>query len=114
MQRNNVRQQIETLKDEQAVVLNEKIREVTNSNPNITGEAIESIKNNPFLKTMIQEKEELYKRPLELEDYRQDGVLREVVKGKIVELSPESFKNILQPFEEKLTLLEQSLEELKV
>jgi plasmid replication initiation protein len=112
LQRRMIRQQIEILKEEQAVKINEQIKEVTTENPGITDQAIETLRGNIFVKSMIEKKEKLLKRPLSLEDYRQDKVLREMVKGKIVELESGRFADILQTYERQLSDLDNRLKKL--
>ncbi len=108
-----IRQNIEALKDEQAIKINEQIRQTTSSNPNITQEAIAEIRKDSLYQGLIQNKEKINQSPLELEDYRQDEVLRGIVKQKIMQLSSASFEGILQDYREKILALEESLKELK-
>lgn len=105
-----LKKQIEVLKEEQAVQLNEQIRVLTNDDPDITKRAIRALRRNPFVKSMITDKEKTLKRKLTIEDFRQDKGLRDMVKGKIVELVPEHFAEMLQQYEEQLAALEGQLE----
>jgi hypothetical protein len=104
-----LKRKIAAIKEEQAVYINDQIREVTTKDPDITKRAIRSLRRNPFVKSIITDKEKEFKRKLKLEDYRQDKVLRDMVKGKIVELVPEQFAERLQQFEEQLAELEGEL-----
>ena len=113
LQRKKLKQQIDFLKEEQATKINEQIREVTTDHPDITDEAIETLKDNLFYKSVIEKREKALDRQLELEDYRKDKVLREMVKGKIVELMPSRFAEVRQGYKEQLAELEKKLKELK-
>ena len=93
--------QIEYLKDEQAIRINERIREVTTENPGITEQAIQTIQENTLFKVLIQKKAKELGRELQVEDYRQDRKLRELVKSKIFELAKDKFSDILEEFEQK-------------
>lgn len=88
------------LKEDKAVKVNERIKELTEEQPDITNRAIEELKEGPTL-VIIEEKEKTLKRPLELEDYRQDRILREMVKSKIVDLAKDRFEDILADFEKQ-------------
>ena len=101
--------QIEMLKDEQAAKVNERIKEVTTENPSITNQAIEALQGNPIFKVVIQKKEKELGRPLDVEDYRQDRILREMVKGRIVELEKEKFNGILIEYEEKIKAVQEGM-----
>lgn len=110
LKRKKLAQQIEALKEEQSVNINEQIRMVTNEDPDITKRAIRALRRNPFVKSMIANKEKQLERKLKLEDFRQDKGLRDMVKGKIVELVPEQFADMLLQYEERLAELEGQLE----
>ena len=96
-----LKEDMEQLRDEQAVSINDRIREVTTKMPNITEKAIEALNDSTILRGVILDKEQALGRTLEVEDYRHDKMLREIVKGKIMELEPEQFAEILQNFEDK-------------
>jgi plasmid replication initiation protein len=110
--RQEVKSEIAAVKEEQAVYINKQIRTITDDDPDITRRAIKALRRNPFVKSIITDKEKELKRKLKLEDYRQDKVLRDMVKGKIVELVPEQFSDMLQKYEEQIVKLEGQLEEL--
>lgn len=112
--RKSIKQQIETLKDEQSIKVNEQIRQITTHTPGITMQAIENIREDRLFKAIIEQKEKANQKSLELEDYRQDEVLRRMVKQKIMELSSGSFEEILEDYKKKIKVLEQSLGELKI
>jgi plasmid replication initiation protein len=99
-----IKPQIEALKDEQAIRINERIREVTNEEPAITERAIQDLQLQ--YRAVIEKKEKKLGRLLEIEDYRQDRELREMVKGKIVELAKDRFTDIFKEAEEKMRALQ--------
>lgn len=94
--------EIEYLKDERAIRINERIREVTTENPAIIGQAIQAIQEHFLYKEIIQKKEEELGRELQLEDYRKDKTLRDLVKEKIFELAQDKFSDILEEFGQKI------------
>jgi len=98
----DIQRAIEELKVEKAARINERIKELTTENPGLTGKAIEALNDNLVMKSMIEKKEKALGRHLEVEDYRQDRMLREMVKGKIVELERGRFSDILEEFEERV------------
>lgn len=114
LKRKSIKEQIEILKDEQSIKVNEQIRQITTDTPGITMQAIENIREDRLFKAIIEQKEKANQKSLELEDYRQDEVLRRMVKQKIMELSSGSFEEILEDYKEKIEVLEQSLGELKI
>lgn len=113
LKRKSIKQQIAILKDEENIKINEKIRQITTQSPSITLEAIENIREDGLFKAIIEQKEEINQKPLEIEDYRQDEVLRRMVKQKIMELSSGSFTGILKEYKQKIDALEQHLGEIK-
>lgn len=97
---------IDNLKQEKQKQINNKIREVTAAFPDITKVAIEEISNIQMTKTLIEQKEIALGRVLTVEDYRQDKMLRELVKGKIIGLKESFFKEIIEEFAGKIKALE--------
>ncbi|MEK7255586.1 MAG: replication initiation protein [Bacteroidota bacterium] len=94
-----LKQKIELLKDELTQKINEKIRELTTADPGITQRAIDALCENSVSKTVIDEQEKTLQRPLDIEDFRHERILREMVKAKIVELENPHFAPILQAHE---------------
>jgi len=82
------------LKQQKAKLLNERIKQVTTEQPDITDRAIARLGESPVVKQLIEKKERTLKRTLEVEDYRKDETLREFVKGKIIELAGDRFADI--------------------
>lgn len=100
---------IEALRDEQAQKFNDRIRDLTTEDPSVTDVAIRLLKESPVTRGIIEEKQQAVARLLEIEDFRQDRMLREFVKGKIFEMHRARFADILAEFEPKLAELEGQL-----
>ena len=98
---------IDDLKQEKQRQINNKIREVIAAFPNITKMAIEEIRNSQMTKILIEQQEIALGRGLEIEDYRNDKVLRELVKGKIIGLKESFFEEIIEEFDSKIKDLEE-------
>ncbi len=98
--------QIEILQDEYAAQINDKIRDLTLTFPNLTQESIEALKEAPFYKKYIIQQEEILGKKLEVEDFRQDKKLREGVKLKIMELQKEEFEAIWDNYNSKMRILD--------
>jgi hypothetical protein len=102
-----IKAQLEALKEELASKINDTIRELTTANPALTNQAIEALYENTVSKTVIDEQEKLLSRTLNIEDFRHERILREMVKAKLVELEKEKFKPLYNDYEEKLTALKE-------
>ncbi|MFN4254075.1 MAG: replication initiation protein [Saprospiraceae bacterium] len=102
-------QQLEILRDEAAMFVNSKIRELTTEHPELTEEAIGQLRQNPLAQTFIAQKEESLNRPLDVEDFRQDRTLREWVKNQIIEIRKPAFQPQLDDFRAKIELVEKSV-----
>lgn len=105
-QKKQLQAKIDNLKQEKQKQINNKIREVTSAFPDITKVAIEEISNSQMTKTLIEQKEIALGRVLEIDDYRQDKMLRELVKGKIMGLKKSFFKEIIEEFDSKIKAIE--------
>lgn len=101
--------EIDKLKQAKQVGINNKIREVTTKFPEVTEAAIEEVKNSHMAKNLIEKKEIDLGRTLEIEDYRQDKMLRELVKGEIIGLKAEFFTEMMQEFDKKIEALEKKM-----
>ncbi len=86
------------LKREMSAKINQRIKELTTSKPDTTGKAIANLRESPLAKVVIEQKEEKLGRSLEIEDFRKDKMLREMVKSKIVESEKAFFKDILEEY----------------
>lgn len=82
---------MESIKDELASNINDKIRELTTANPDLTNQAIEALYEAPISKSVIDEQEKTLARELTIDDFRHERILREMVKAKIVDLEKRNF-----------------------
>ena len=78
--------------------VNEIIRTITKENPQITNEAITALSENYITKAILDEKETVLGRPLEIEDFRKYKILREMVKGKIMEIKEDAFVSLKERY----------------
>ncbi|MCC6725905.1 MAG: replication initiation protein [Saprospiraceae bacterium] len=101
----DIKAQLEVLKEDLASKINDKIRELTSSNPDLTTQAIESLYENPVSKTVIDEQEKTLARPLNIEDFRHERILREMVKAKIVDLERGQFASLYKDYESQIAAL---------
>ena len=90
-----LKQKIMALQDEQAAKINDRIREITNNNEDITLEAVEAIESDSVMVAVIRSKEKKLGRKLMTEDYRQDQQLRGMVINNIVTQQKDQFQDIL-------------------
>lgn len=100
-----LKSKVEALKEDLAGKINEKIRELTSSNPTITNQAIEALYDNPVSKSVIDEQEKTLTKELTIEDFRHERILREMVKAKIVDLEKSKFASLFEEYERKAELL---------
>lgn len=105
--------QLADLEQEREIKINNRIREVVEERADITIQAINKIKNNVFINSLVSAKEAALGRPLSVEDYRQDAKLRDLVKLNIVELSKERFTDIIKTYNLKVKQLKAKLDQLK-
>ena len=96
------KQRINALKDEQSVKINDRIREITNHNEEITLQAIVAIENDPVMAAVIRSKEKSLGRELTTEDYRKDQQLRGMVINNIILQQKEQFQDILEYYKEAI------------
>jgi len=99
-------QELEMLREEAADLINEQIKTLTASQPGVTLDAIASLKDNPYAKVIVERKEKSARKELELEDYRRDKVLRDLVRQAIVDQHPDLFVGILADYEPRIKELE--------
>lgn len=104
-----IEEQLVALEEEKSILINDKIKALVGENPEITNQAIEKMKKNEYVGGIILQKEEELGRSLVLEDYRQDVVLRNLVKRYIIELKPKDFENILNNHRQKVKKLKAQL-----
>lgn len=89
------------LEKEKSAAINDRIRQLTNSDATVTDRAIESLRQSPLVQPVIERMQETLQRPLVVEDYRQDALLREMVKRAIMELNRSQFADLFALFEHK-------------
>jgi plasmid replication initiation protein len=106
-----LKKELSGLRDEQAAKINQRIKEITTENPATTGGAIEAIRQNTLAKVFVEKKEMKLGRALEIEDFRQDKMLRDMVKRTIFEAHKSRFLDILEVFEPKIRALEEQMKE---
>ena len=99
-------------KDEYAKAMNQRIRDITSQNEEVTNKAIAAILSNPVTEAMVRQKEEKLGRSLEVEDYRQDESLRAIVINKIIQLQQEFFEDIAGLYQPKIKELEEEIRTL--
>jgi plasmid replication initiation protein len=100
------------LKDEYAKAINQRIRDITNENEEVTNKAIAAILNNPVTEAMVRMKESALGRSLEVEDYRQDEALRGMVINNIIQLQGEFFEDLTELYQPKVKQLEIKVQQL--
>ncbi len=89
----------EKLEQERSAKINERIKEVTTEDPGITDRAVKALNRNAALKVFVERRAKSLGRPLQIEDYRQDRTLRDLMKGMIIELAKERFADIEADFD---------------
>lgn len=88
--------------EQHAQQLNDIIRELTKEQADIAQRAVKALSLNLVSKAILEEKERELGRGLSLDDFRQDRVLREMVKAKIIELEPTRFAACIENYELQL------------
>ena len=112
-ERLNLEANLTQLRQEYTQSLNDRIRELTAIDPSVTEQTIRNLRESPFVKPLIEERELQLNRVLVVEDFRQDKILRELVKGKIIDANKEFFAEITQQFEPKIRQMEFQIRQLK-
>ena len=97
----DIKAKLQKLKIAKAAEINKVIKRLTSKNPDLTTEAVEALRDSAMAKLIIEKQETTLGRMLTIEDYRKDSMLRELVKGKIMELEPDKFTKINSSFEQK-------------
>ena len=111
-ERLNLEANLTGLRQEYTQQLNDKIRELTALDPSVTEQAIRNLRESPFVKPIVEEREEQMNRVLVVEDFRQDKILRELVKGKIIDGHKEFFAEIIQYYEPRIRQMEFQIRQL--
>jgi len=93
------KKRLQDLKRRKSREINQRIKELTTQKPGVTDRAIADLREAPLAKIVIDQKEEKLGRSLEIEDFRKDKMLVELVKGKIVESEKPFFQEILNKYD---------------
>jgi hypothetical protein len=104
-----IKKQIDTLKDEQMEEIYNRIRELTSTNPKITEQAVLHIKSSPLKNKFIQNLEETSKKPLNMQDFRDNKLLRQMVIETIFEQNQVEFKDITEGYQTQISKLQNEL-----
>lgn len=108
-----LKKELRRLNTEKGAAVNQIIRQLTNTNPELTVRAIEALRESPIAKPVIEKKEITAGQMLQIEDYRTDPVLREMVKGKIMEMRRDEFTEPTEKYEESIRDIKKKLKELR-
>jgi plasmid replication initiation protein len=100
-------------RQEYTQALNDRIRELTAIDPSVTEQAISNLRESPFVKPLVEERELQMNRVLVIEDFRQDKILRELVKGKIIDGHKDFFAEITHQYEPRIRQMEFQIRQLK-
>ena len=103
---NKLQKELNRIKDDFALAINERIRNITAKDEAITLKAIKLIKSNPITEALILDKERAIGRILKIEDYREDERLRTMVINNIIQQQQEYFADILEDYQPKIKKLE--------
>jgi hypothetical protein len=82
--------------EDRALAIRDRIRVLVSENPDVTNQAIGHLQRDKKAQILITELQALYGRPLDVEDYRQNKELREMVLDAIVDLNRTFFEDILR------------------
>lgn len=104
------KQQLELVKEAKAQAINDKIREIVVDVPDITNQAIEAVRTTQMAALIIEAKELELGRVLELDDYRENKMLRGLVKGKIIEMKSNQFAELLQTYDTEISKLQKVID----
>ena len=108
-----IEEALKLLYEEQARLINDKIRALRDAQPSLTQEMINEIEQNSYLQIFLEGKKVKLGRNLTIEDYRQDIELRKLVKQGFIERFKADFILITKLLDEKIQGLEKTLEGLE-
>ena len=100
--------QISVLEHEKETKIFDRIKHLTADNPRLTFEAIDILKNSEAGKKLILTEEKRLERKLDVEDYRQNKLLRTLVIDTLIQKNIEKFVDILSEHEAKINDLKQT------
>ena len=101
-----IEQHRQVLETEKQAKIYERIRDLTNSNSDLTPNAVETLKLTEAGKKAIQLAEHRLNRPLNVEDFRQIKELRLLVIDTLFVKNIDSFSDIIQEFDAKINQLQ--------
>ncbi len=105
--------QLTDFRQEYTQALNDKIRELTAIDPASTEQAIRGLRESQFVKPLVEERELQLNRVLAVEDFRQDKILRELVKGKIIDGHKDFFAEVVHQYEPRIRQMEFQIRQLR-
>jgi plasmid replication initiation protein len=98
--------EIENIQDAQARVINDKIRELIETRPEIRDEAIVLVNSSLTYQILIKKKEKELDRALAIVDFRQDKTLVAAVKAEIIKANKSEFASIASFYETQILALQ--------
>lgn len=109
-----IEEELKRLYEEQARVINDKIRSLRDTQPSLTQEMINQVEQNPYLQIFLDGKKAKLGRNLIIEDYRQDIELRKLVKQGFIERFKADFILLTKQLDEEIKVLEEILAKFKM
>lgn len=110
VRKGELEKQLKNLKVAKSTDINKIIKKLTSENPNLSQQAVSALSEKALTKIVIEAEEAKLGRLLEMEDFRQIKMLRELVKGKIVELENQHFIELITQYDIMETRLKKELE----
>ena len=101
--------QLDQLAEDLNAAINDKIRQIVAEKPDTAERAIEALRENPMDMMKLDQKERFYKRPLTMEDFRQDAELRSLLKHQIVEMEKRRFSYLYGKYNKERKVLKEQL-----
>ncbi len=102
-----IEEELKRLYEEQARVINDKIRSLRDAQPSLTQEMINQVEQNSYLQIFLDGKKAKLGRNLTIEDYRQDIELRKLVKQGFIERFKADFILLTKQLDEEIKVLEE-------
>ena len=104
-----VEDKINEIEEIKIKAINDKIRALTTVKPEITLEIIEAIKLSKMYEKIIAIKEQNAERPLTIEDFREDKMLRDMVKDEIKKAYHSDFITIIESYDVQIEQLKRQM-----
>lgn len=105
-EKKQVEQQVQLLESEKQERIFDRIREITSDNPNLTVNAINTLKLTEAGKRAIQSQEKKLNRSLDIDDFRQIKELRALVIDTLFVKNIEQFKDIIDEYDKRINDLQ--------